>query len=84
MHVSNLPSARPYPHPSNPRKPVPARVRTRIGGAAAHNRPRCIEARPSASAIVRPPGREAAHTQYNEVTDAVFHAPMFALNADAE
>ena len=67
-----------------PRKRVPARVRTRarIGGAAAHSRPRRIEARPSASAIVRPAG-EAAHTENNEVTDAVFHAPMLALNADA-
>jgi hypothetical protein len=27
---------------------------------------------------------EAAHTAYKVVTDAVFHAPMFALNADAE
>ena len=26
---------------------------------------------------------ETAHTQVNVVTDAVFHAPMFALNADA-
>ncbi len=34
-----------------PRKQVPPRARTRarIGCAAAHNRPRCIEARPSAS-----------------------------------
>jgi hypothetical protein len=37
---------------------------------------------------VRPPrwraaGRTAAHTEEKEVTDAVFHAPMFALNADA-
>jgi hypothetical protein len=29
------------------------------------------------------PGPEAAHTSANEVTRAVFHAPMFALNADA-
>ncbi len=40
--------------------------------------------RPSASAIVRAAGPGAAHTAYNEVTDAVFHAPMLALNADAE
>jgi hypothetical protein len=58
-------------------------VRTRIGGAAAHNRPRRIEARPSASAIVRAAGPEAALTEANVVTDAVFHAPMSALNADA-
>ena len=31
-----------------------------------------------------PPGPKAAHTRSNVVTDAVFHAPMFALNADAE
>ncbi len=31
-----------------------------------------------------PPGREAAHTWDNVVTAAVFHAPMFALKADAE
>ena len=69
-----------------PRKRVPACVRTRarIGGAAAHNRPRRTAARPSASAIVRAAGPGAAHTEDNVVTDAVFHAPMFALNADAE
>ena len=69
-----------------PRKRAPARVRTRarIGGAAAHNRPRRIEPRPSASAIVRAAGPGAAHTEDKEVMDAVFHAPMFALNADAK
>jgi hypothetical protein len=60
------------------------RTRARNGGAAAHNGPRRIEARPSASAIVRAAGPEAAHTPFNVVTRAVFHAPMFALNADAE
>jgi hypothetical protein len=84
MHVSNLPSGRPYLHPKAPRKPVPARVRARIGGAAAHNGPRRTEARPSASAIVRAAGPGAAHTEDNEVTQAVFHAPMLALKADAE
>ncbi len=58
-------------------------ARARIGGAAAHNRPRRTEARPSASAIVRADGPGAAHTPAKEVTAAVFHAPMFALNADA-
>ena len=29
-------------------------------------------------------GPEVAHTRYNVVTRAVFHAPMFALKADAE
>ncbi len=65
---------------------MPARVgtRLRIGGAAAHNGPRRTEARPSAAAIVRAAGPGAAHTWYKLVTHAVFHAPMFALNADAE
>ncbi len=74
------------PTPKPPRKRVPARVRTRapIGGAAAHNAPRNTEARPSASAIVRAAGPGAAYTEDNVVTAAVFHAPMFALNAFAE
>ncbi len=33
---------------------------------------------------MRVAGPGAAHTKYNEVTDAVFQAPMLALNADAE
>ena len=59
-------------------------TRARIGGAAAHNRPRRTEPRPSASAVVRAAGPGAAHTWFNVVTRAVFHAPMLALNADAE
>ncbi len=59
-------------------------TQARIGRAAAHSRPLRIEARPSASAIVRAAGPGAAHTWYNVVTRVVFHAPMFALNADAE
>ena len=35
------------------------------------------------SAAVRA-GPKAAHTWDNVVTEAVFHAPMFALKADAE
>ncbi len=35
------------------------------------------------SAAVRA-GPEAAHTERNVVTEAVFHAPMFALKADAK
>ncbi len=86
MHVSSLPSGRPYLHPRPRTNKGPARVRTRarIGGAAAHDGPRRIEARPSASAIVRAAGPGAAPTWDNEVTAAVFHAPMLALNADAE
>ena len=85
MHVSNLPSGRPYLHP-RPRASECLHVcaRARIGGAAAHNRPHRIEARPSASAIVRAAEPGAAHTWYNVVTDAVFHAAIIALNADAE
>ncbi len=64
--------------------PAHVRTRARIGGAAAHNRPHRIEARPSASTIVRAAGPEAAHTEAKVVTRAVFHAPMSALNADAE
>jgi thiamine pyrophosphate-dependent acetolactate synthase large subunit-like protein len=60
------------------------RTLARIGGAAAHNRPRRIEARPSASAEVRAAGPGAAHTVANVVTAAVFHAPMLAFKADAE
>jgi hypothetical protein len=32
----------------------------------------------------RAAGRKAAHTEAMFDTDAVFHAPMFALNVDAE
>ncbi len=64
--------------------PTRVRTRTRIGGAAAHDPLRRTEARPSASAIVRAAGSGAARTEPNEVTAAVFHAPMLALNADAE
>ena len=58
-------------------------VRARIGGAAAHNGRAA-----SKTGRARPPrwsaaGRKAAHTAPKEVTDAVFHAPMSALNADA-
>jgi hypothetical protein len=47
-------------------------------------RPRRIEDRPSAFARLRwrAAGPETAHTWCMPVTDAVFHAPMFALNAD--
>ncbi len=58
----------------------------RIGGAAARNRPRRIEDRPSASGTpaVACRRQKAALTQYNVLTAAVFHTPMFALNADAD
>jgi hypothetical protein len=85
MHVSNLPSARPCLHP-RPRASECLHVCARARASAVpprNNPPRRIEARPSASAIVRAAGPGAAHTPYNVVTDAVFHAPMFALNTDA-
>jgi hypothetical protein len=43
--------------------------------------PRPIEDRPSASADVARRRPKAAHTWLKSLTDAVFHAPMFALNA---
>ena len=62
-----------------------AHARDIIGGVAAHNRPRRTEA---PAERVRHSARrragKAAHTAYNVVTAAVFHAPMFALNADAK
>ncbi len=66
-------------------------ARARIGGAAAahgaaaHNGPRRIDDPPSVSRLQWQAARagEAAHTTPNVVTAAVFHAPMFALNADA-
>ena len=54
--------------------------------ARAHRRcrraqvPRRTEPRPSAPAAVARRRPKAAHTWYNEVSDTVFHAPMFALN----
>jgi hypothetical protein len=48
-----------------------------------HTPPRHIEDRPSASAALRAPA-ETAHTLENDVTQAVFHAPMFALKAVAD
>ncbi len=86
MHVPNLPTTRPCLHP-RPRvsecRHVCARERAsavplRTTGCAAST------TRPSASTVVRAAGPGAAHTANNVVTDAVFHAPMFALNADAE
>jgi hypothetical protein len=70
----------------------PTRLRTHAHTRAASAVPPRTPARaasttpPSAS---RPRWRaaragKAAHTKANEMTDAVFHAPMFALNADAD
>jgi hypothetical protein len=53
------------------------------GAAVTHNGRACVGDRPSA---VRRGARgpEAAHTLDNVVTEAMFHAPMLALNAVAE
>jgi hypothetical protein len=86
MHVPNLRSARPYLHP-RPRASESLHVCARARASAVPPRTTgraAFEARPSASAVVHAGGPGAAHTWYNEVTAAVFHAPMFALNADAE
>jgi hypothetical protein len=62
-----------------------ARPHAHIGGPAAHNGLRRIDvpAERVPPAVARRPGRKAAHTWDNVMTAAVFHAPMFALNADA-
>ncbi len=72
-----------------PRMRVPTRLpthaRARIGGAAAHNGPRRTDDPPSASRLRWRAARagKAAHTPSKFVNRAVFHTPMFALNAYA-
>ncbi len=86
LNEPNLPSARPYLYPW-PHASECLHVCARAHASAVPPRttgPRRTEARPSAAAIVRAAGPGAAHTWDNVVTDAVFHAPMLALNADAE
>jgi hypothetical protein len=58
-------------------------VCARIGGAAAHNGRAASKTGRAHPPRWRAAGRKAAHTLDKEVTDAVFHAPMFPLNADA-
>ena len=61
---------------------VHAHMRARIGGAVATSAaPHRAPTKRVAVARRRP---KAAHTEGNVVTDAVFHAPMFALNAFVE
>ena len=76
--------ARGRPHMRVPTR-LRAHTRARIGGAAAHNGPRRTDDPPSASRLRWRAARagKAAHTPCNVVAAAVFHAPMFALNADA-
>ncbi len=89
-HISRLCYAQLYPHPWAPahaRAHTSAHTRERASGAPPRTTARAASntrrARPSSGGA--PPGAgKAAHTCCNVVTDAVFHAPMFALNADAE
>ncbi len=71
----------------HPRMRLPPRLRTHTRARRRRRRaqrPRRIDDPPSASRRGgAPPGPKAAHTTTNVVTDAVFHAPMFALNAVA-
>ena len=83
MHRTSPPRGRTYTQGPAQASADTCAQRARIGGAAAHNRPRNTEARPSASAVVRATRPGAAYTEANEVKDAAFHAPMLALNADA-
>jgi hypothetical protein len=86
MHVSNLPSGRPDLHP-RPRASECLHVCARAHASAVPPHTTCRAApRPGRArpAIVRAAGPGAAHTKYNVVTDAVFHAPMSALKADAK
>jgi hypothetical protein len=53
-----------------------------IGGVATHRRAASKADRARVCAALRATAG-TAHTEDNVVTDAVFHAPMFALNADA-
>ncbi len=61
-----------------------ARTRTRIGGATARTTAAHASATDRAQSAAVRAGPEAAHTESNVVTEAVFHAPMFALKVDAE
>jgi hypothetical protein len=90
MHISRLSYAQLYLHtwtPAHARAHTSAhtharahRRRRRAQRPALHRRP----AERVPRAVARQPGpKKAAHTFVNVVTAAVFHAPMFALNADA-
>jgi hypothetical protein len=59
----------------------------RIGDAAAHNSRAASKTERAHPVSIRRGARcrpKDAHTEPNEVTDAMFHAPMSALNADAD
>jgi hypothetical protein len=76
------------PTPKAPRKPVPSRVQARARTSAVPPRTTgriAPKPRPSVPAhSARRRAEKAAHTPYNTVTRAVFHAPMSALNRFAE
>jgi hypothetical protein len=85
--MSDRSYAQPYIHPWTPAQASActcaySRTRKRRRRRRAQ-RPRRIEDRPSASAW-RAAGPKAAHTMYMFDTEAVFHAPMFALKAGNE
>ncbi len=86
MYRTSPPRGRTYTHgPAQASACTCAHARARIGGAAAHNGPRCTEAPAErVPPFVRRRAEKAAHTAAMFDTDAVFHAPMLALNADAE
>ena len=65
------------------RVPIRARTHARIGGAAAHNGRAASKTRRAHPSRWLATGRRAAHTLQISLTRAVFHAPMFALNAIA-
>ncbi len=86
MHISRT---RSYTYTRvRPRMRVPTHLgtHTRARASAAHNGPRRIDDPPSASRLRWRAARaeETAHTPFKSVTRAVFHSPMFALNADAK
>ncbi len=77
--------------PSFVRAAIPAHVHTRSCACASAVLPRTTARAAPTTRRARPAcggraarAKKAAHTAYNVVTLTVFHAPMFALNADAE
>ena len=60
-----------------------AHIRACVSAMSSPQVPRRTEPRPSAPAAVARRRPKAAHTLDNEVSDAMFHAPMFALNVVA-
>jgi hypothetical protein len=85
MYRTSPPRGRTYTHGPAQSECLHVCARARASAVPPHTTGRAAsKPRPSASAIVRTAAPGAAHTWFNVVTAAVFHAPMFALNADAE